>query len=159
MVKSPARVEVTPPSSISDNIEQKVLFVEHANKGELLAGLLQDKSVRRALVFARTKSQADRIARNLSRTGITVDVIHSNKTQSARQKALAAFDHGKVRVLVGTDIVARESMWTVSPMSSITRSGTIPKNYVTVSEDRPMGAGRYRFCHSAPRTRSLCFAG
>ncbi len=107
MVKSPARVEVTPPSSISDNIEQKVLFVEHANKGELLAGLLQDKSVRRALVFARTKSQADRIARNLSRTGITVDVIHSNKTQSARQKALAAFDHGKVRVLVGTDIVAR----------------------------------------------------
>lgn len=107
MVKSPARVEVTPPATVADAIDQKVLFVEHADKRELLAGLLRDESVRRALVFARTKSQADRIARHLSRSGITVDVIHSNKTQNARQRALAAFDHGKVRVLVGTDIVAR----------------------------------------------------
>jgi len=107
IVKSPSRVEVSPPASVSENIVQKVLFVEQVDKGELLNGILKDETISRALVFARTKHQADRIAQTLAHRGIAVDVIHSNRTQNARQKALAAFDRGKIRVLVGTDIVSR----------------------------------------------------
>lgn len=107
MLRHPATVAVTVPASVPGNIAQKVLFVEQMNKRALLTDVLQDKSVRRALVFTRTKHGADRITRQLSRDGISVEAIHSNKTQGARQRALAAFDHGRVKVLVATDIVAR----------------------------------------------------
>lgn len=107
IVTNPASVEVAPPTSVAVNIEQKVLFVDHENKYSLLTGILKDENVHRALVFARTKRQADRIRQQLSKNGITVESIHSDKTQSARQRALAAFERGRVKVLVGTDIIAR----------------------------------------------------
>ena len=107
MLKDPARVEVTPSASVSDNISQRVLFVEQAQKQALLSGVLKDKSVERALVFTRTKHRANRIMQQLSRQGISSDAIHSNKSQGARQRALAAFSRGSIRVLVATDIMAR----------------------------------------------------
>ncbi len=107
MLRNPSNVAVTPSASVSLNIEQKVLFVEQENKRDLLTDILQEEGVSRALVFTRTKHRADRILRQLSRLGISADVIHSNKTQNARQRALSAFDHGTIRVLVGTDIIAR----------------------------------------------------
>jgi ATP-dependent RNA helicase RhlE len=107
MLKDPSMVQVTPAASISGNIEQKVLFVQQIHKRELLTGVLKDESVERALVFTRTKRGADYIVRLLTRNGISADVIHSNRNQTERQRALAAFDHGKVKVLVATDIVAR----------------------------------------------------
>ena len=107
LLRNPAKVEVTPAASVSKNIEQKVLFVEREDKRALLANLLKDKSVTRALVFTRTKHRADRIARGLSSQGISAEAIHSNKSQGARQRALTAFHHGKVRVLVATDILSR----------------------------------------------------
>jgi ATP-dependent RNA helicase RhlE len=58
-------------------------------------------------VFTRTKHKADRIVRSLVREGLSADSIHSNKTQGARQRALAGFERGKTRVLIATDIVAR----------------------------------------------------
>ncbi|MFC1486033.1 DEAD/DEAH box helicase [Candidatus Latescibacterota bacterium] len=107
MLQEPVFIEITPAASVSGNIDQRVLFVEKMNKRDLLTGILRDGNVRRALVFARTKHQADRISRQLTSDGISADAIHSNKTQGARQRALAAFDRGRIRVLVGTDIVAR----------------------------------------------------
>jgi ATP-dependent RNA helicase RhlE len=107
MLKSPVRVVTSPPSSVSCNIDQKVLFVEQADKGLLLQEILKGKDVRRALVFTRTKHRAERLMRHLSRHGISTDAIHSNKSQSARQRALVAFDKGTITVLVATDIVAR----------------------------------------------------
>ena len=89
MLKNPARVAITPAASISDNIEQKVLFVEQANKRALLTDILRDKSIPRALVFTRTKHRANRIMQQLSTSGISADAIHSNKSQGARQRALA----------------------------------------------------------------------
>jgi ATP-dependent RNA helicase RhlE len=100
-------VEVTPSSSVSGKISQKVLFVRQSDKLALLATMLRDKSMARTLVFTRTKHKADRIVRSLSREGISADSIHSNKTQKARERALAGFVRGKIRVLVATDIVAR----------------------------------------------------
>lgn len=107
MLRDPAFVEVSPASSVSVKIDQKVLFVERADKFALLADFLKDRLTARTLVFTRTKHGADRVVRQLSSKGIPASAIHSNKSQSARQSALAAFDRGKVRVLVATDIVAR----------------------------------------------------
>jgi ATP-dependent RNA helicase RhlE len=107
MLHNPAKVAINAVASVSDNISQKVLFVEQMHKRALLTGILKGKSVHRALIFTRTKHQANRISQQLSKQGISADAIHSNKSQSARQKALAAFDRGHIKVLVGTDIVAR----------------------------------------------------
>jgi len=107
MLNNPVRLATAPPASISGNIEQRVLFVDQGNKGSLLTHILKGKDVGRVLVFTRTKHRANRIAMHLSTQGIRADAIHSNKSQSARQRVLAAFDNGRLRVLVATDIVAR----------------------------------------------------
>jgi len=107
LCREPQTVAVTPPASVSVNIEQRVMFVAKTDKRALLHDLLCDRSVRRALVFTRTKHGANALARQLARQGLNVDAIHSNKSQSARQRALADFDGGLVKVLVATDIVSR----------------------------------------------------
>jgi ATP-dependent RNA helicase RhlE len=107
ILKEPVRVEVTPAASTVEQVEQRVIFVEAADKAAVLAELLQDKAIARALVFARTKHGANRIAARLVRDRIGAEAIHGNKSQGARQRALEGFRSGKVRVLVATDIAAR----------------------------------------------------
>lgn len=107
ILKNPKRVEVTPESSTVDKIDQKVFMVEKANKLKLLKIMLQDKSVKSALVFSRTKHGADRIVRELKKVGIESNAIHGNKSQSARERALKSFKEGKINVLIATDIAAR----------------------------------------------------
>jgi ATP-dependent RNA helicase RhlE len=107
ILRDPARVEVTPAASTVERIDQRVFFVDAPNKRRLLATLLQDRTVSRALVFTRTKHGANRVAEQLSRGGIRADAIHGNKSQNARQRAIAGFRDGKIRVLVATDIAAR----------------------------------------------------
>jgi len=107
VLKSPVKVEVTPVSSTVERIDQRVLFVDHGNKRPLLAEVLRDPTISRALVFARTKHGADRITRDLARGKVEAAAIHGNKSQSARQNALERFRTGRVRVLVATDIAAR----------------------------------------------------
>lgn len=104
---SPEKVEVTPVSSTAETINQHLFFVEKPNKKKLLAAILQDKSIERVLVFTRTKHGADRVAKDLSRSGITAEAIHGDKSQGARQRALTNFKAGETRVLVATDIAAR----------------------------------------------------
>ena len=107
MLKNPVSVAMTPPATVAVKVDQKVLFVDQENKGSLLVDILQGIDVQRALVFTRTKHRADRVMRHLSRSGISADAIHSNKSQNGRQRSLAAFDNGRIRVLVATDIMAR----------------------------------------------------
>ena len=107
MLHEPVKVEVTPPASVSQQIDQQVLFVDQGAKREVLAQLLKREDVRRALVFTRTKRRANRVMKQLCSQGIAADAIHADKTQGARQRALTAFDRGRIKVLVATDIVAR----------------------------------------------------
>ncbi|HPF87206.1 MAG TPA: DEAD/DEAH box helicase [Candidatus Limiplasma sp.] len=107
ILNDPVKVAVTPVSSTVDTIDQSVYFVNKQNKIRLLIHLLKDPSMVSALVFSRTKHGADKIARKLTQAGIAADVIHSNKSQNARQRALDSFKSGQTRVLVATDIVAR----------------------------------------------------
>jgi ATP-dependent RNA helicase RhlE len=107
ILHDPVRVEVTPAATTVERIDQRVLFVDAANKRALLAEVLKDPAIARALVFTRTKHGANRVADQLARTGVRADAIHGNKSQSARQRALADFRLGRTRVLVATDIAAR----------------------------------------------------
>ena len=100
-------VEVTPAASTVETIEQSVVFIEKRQKLALLTHWLGETPWTRALVFTRTKHGADKVARGLIKAGIQADSIHGNKTQNARQKALARFKLPKPLVLVATDIAAR----------------------------------------------------
>ena len=107
IVREPVRVEAERAASTVDAVEQRVCFVEQADKRDLLVHLLKDPAVLRALVFTRTKHGADRVARHLHREGVTVQAIHGNKSQAARERALEHFKDGRTRVLVATDVAAR----------------------------------------------------
>jgi ATP-dependent RNA helicase RhlE len=103
----PVRVSVSPSTMTVEATEQAVYFVEKSNKPALLEHLLDDPSVTRALVFTRTKHGANRVVKQLARSRVQAEPIHGNKSQTARERALANFKSGKTRVLVATDIAAR----------------------------------------------------
>jgi ATP-dependent RNA helicase RhlE len=104
---NPMRVEVTPQATTVEKIAQSVYFVEKKNKRALLEHLLVDKAIRRVLVFTRTKHGANKLVQQLDQARIYAEAIHGNKSQTARERALANFKSGRTRVLVATDIAAR----------------------------------------------------
>jgi ATP-dependent RNA helicase RhlE len=99
--------EMTPPASVASRVDQRVMHVGRADKPGLLATILSDEPIDRALVFTRTKHGADKVVRNLAKGGITAAAIHGNKSQGQREKVLGAFRDGRVRNLIATDIAAR----------------------------------------------------
>jgi len=107
ILDDPVRVEVTPEKLTVERIVQRVLLVEKKDKPRLLAEILEDPEIERVLVFTRTKHGANRVVKQLDRVGIGAQAIHGNKSQGARQRALAAFKEGRTRVLIATDIAAR----------------------------------------------------
>ncbi len=107
LLSNPVKVEVTPPASTVDLIQQSMYYVEKMNKRSLLIHLLRDTTIETALVFTRTKHGADKITKDLSRAGIRAEAIHGNKSQNSRQSALQNFKSRKTRILVATDIAAR----------------------------------------------------
>jgi ATP-dependent RNA helicase RhlE len=107
ILREPVRVAVTPAEVVVACIEQKVFFVDNVDKRGLLFELLADPTLRRVLVFTRTKHAAKRLSCQLDKAGVTSEAIHGDRPQSGRVKALAAFRNGRVRVLVATDVAAR----------------------------------------------------
>ncbi|HEU0035152.1 MAG TPA: DEAD/DEAH box helicase [Kofleriaceae bacterium] len=107
LLKQPETVAVVPPATTAERVEQELYFVEKSDKRALLVDVLRDTAMRRVLVFSRTKHGANRIAEHLSKAGIGAEAIHGNKSQNARERALANFKAGRIRVLVATDIAAR----------------------------------------------------
>jgi len=107
LLRNPARVEVAPQGTTAAEIEQRLVMARLKQKRQLLSKMLADPAMSSVLVFARTKHGADRVVRDLERDGFEAAVIHGNKSQNARQKALNGFRDGSVRILVATDIAAR----------------------------------------------------
>ena len=107
ILHDPVKIEVTPVSSTAENVDQAVYFVEKTDKRSLLIHLLKSNEIESALVFTETKFGADKLCHALQRENIKVQAIHSNKSQSERQKALHNFKNKSIRVLVATDIAAR----------------------------------------------------
>ena len=108
LVRDPVQVMIEPEKPTVDKINQKIMFVEKANRDALLMHLLDTHPEwRKVIVFARTRHEADRVERKLRKTSSFVGVIHSDKTQNQRTRALDGFRAGKLRVLVATDIASR----------------------------------------------------
>jgi ATP-dependent RNA helicase RhlE len=107
LLRDPIEVAVTPIASTVEAVDQMVYFVEKDDKRKLLEWVLEDPRIKRAIVFSRTKHGANRIAKHLEQAGIPAAAIHGNKSQNAREKALAGLHDSSLRVLVATDIAAR----------------------------------------------------
>ncbi len=107
LLTNPVKVEVTPPASTVELIQQSVYFVEKQNKLPLLIQLMKDTKLENVLIFTQMKHSADKLAKSLNQAGIRTEAIHGNKSQNARQNALLNFKTHKTRVLVATDIAAR----------------------------------------------------
>ena len=107
LLVNPVKVEVTPASTAVERVDQKVYFVDRPRKKDLLVHLLADAGITRAVVFTRTKNGANRLGRHLEGARIAAEVIHGNKSQNARERALGAFKTGTTRVLIATDVAAR----------------------------------------------------
>ncbi len=107
ILRDPVTIKVAPQQPAAERIEQSVCFVPKAQKPALLTQLLDQKHVNRAIVFTRTKRNANDVTKKLLSTGFKADVIHGNKSQNARQRTLNAFRDDKLHVLVATDVAAR----------------------------------------------------
>ncbi len=107
LLKNPVRVEAAPPSTTAVEIKQGLVIARLKQKRQVLSAMLSDEKMKSVIVFARTTHGADRVTRDLERDGFNAAVIHGNKSQNARQKALNDFRDGSVRILVATEIAAR----------------------------------------------------
>ncbi|VAW19087.1 ATP-dependent RNA helicase RhlE, partial [hydrothermal vent metagenome] len=107
MINHPVEISVTPRNTTVDTVEQFVYPVDKKQKPHLLTQLIKDNQWNQVLVFCRTKHGANRLTRHLENNNIKAAVIHGNKSQGARTKALSDFKNGQVRILVATDIAAR----------------------------------------------------
>jgi ATP-dependent RNA helicase RhlE len=107
LLHEPERIEVTPPNTTVERIEQRVYRVPATHKRALLAHLITLGAWEQVLVFTRTKHGANRLAEYLEKHGLSAAAIHGNKSQNARTKALADFKANTIRVMVATDIAAR----------------------------------------------------
>ena len=92
---------------VASTVTHRVHPVSEARKGDLLTHVLKQEPVGQALVFCRTKHGSNRVGEHLERGGVKAAVIHGNKSQGARTRALDDFKAGRVNVLVATDIAAR----------------------------------------------------
>lgn len=107
ILTDPKRIDISNASLTAQNIDEQVMFVHRDNKNAQLFELLKDKDVERAIVFTRTKHTAEQLSKKLNTQKVSADAIHGDKRQNARQRSLARFRNGQVRVLVATDVAAR----------------------------------------------------
>jgi ATP-dependent RNA helicase RhlE len=103
----PVRIAIDRPSSPAAGISQAVYPITIDQKYDLLVAILKNVQVTSAVIFARTKDGADRVARTIQNAGLKAAVMHSNKTQAQRTQTMDAFREGKHHILVATDLVAR----------------------------------------------------
>lgn len=105
---SAIRVNVTSGTRSSDNVDQNIIRVKHnENKFDVLCNLVSEASFTKVLLFDETKRGVDRLSRQLKNSGIPSDVIHGNKSQNYRSRAIEHFKSGKTKILVATDVAAR----------------------------------------------------
>jgi ATP-dependent RNA helicase RhlE len=107
LLQNPVKVTVTPVSTAAELVKQSVYYVNKSDKRDLLRHVLNNNNIEHALVFTRTKRGADKVVKELIKSGIKAEAIHGNKSQGARERALKGFKNRTIRVLVATDIASR----------------------------------------------------
>ncbi len=104
-LRDPASHSVDSGEASPAQLDHHVFIVDTGHKAAVVAELASGAG--RSLLFTRTKHGARKLARQLSAAGIPAADLHANLAQGARDRNLAAFADGTVRVLVATDIAAR----------------------------------------------------
>ena len=107
LLTQPELIEVSERNKAAADIEQLIYMVDADRKRELTSYLIGSKNWQQVLIFTRTKLGAEALAKEMCKDGIKTQSIHGDKSQGAREKALAEFKEGKVRALVATDVAAR----------------------------------------------------
>ena len=130
ILSKPVEVEVAPRNATADRVDQEAFEVGQKSKRSTLSSMISKGKWSQVLVFTRTKHGANRLTTQLNKDGITALAIHGNKSQSARERALANFKANKVRVLVATDIAARGLDIVSLPYVVNFELPNIPEDYV-----------------------------
>lgn len=109
LLKDPEHIEIARTGQTAATIEQHLCSVTQGQKPQLLKALIDsfDPAPERVLVFCRTKSRVDSIYKNLKAAGLKVDVMHADRPQKARARALERFRSGAIQILVATDVMSR----------------------------------------------------
>ena len=107
MLHDPVNVEIARVGQTAETVEQRLVPVVQGQKVQLLSYLIAQDKPSRVLVFCRTKQRADSVAAALERTGLHVGVMHADRRQRDRERALADFRAGKLEALVATDVMSR----------------------------------------------------
>ena len=129
-LSNPVEINVTPKNAAAHTVEQVLHPVDKRRKSELLQHLVQLNSWSQALVFSKTKHGANKLTRDLAKTGVRAAAIHGNKSQAQRTKALEDFKRGKVEILVATDIASRGIDISELPMVINFDLPHVPEDYV-----------------------------
>ena len=109
LLKDPERIEIARTGQTAATIKQHLCSVTQGQKPQLLKALINsfNPAPERVLVFCGTKSRVDSIYKNLKAAGLKVDVMHADRPQKARARALERFRNGAIQVLVATDVMSR----------------------------------------------------
>ncbi|MDN4501506.1 DEAD/DEAH box helicase [Alteromonadaceae bacterium BrNp21-10] len=107
LLNDPKSVEIDAQNTAASQVEQIIYNVDADRKRELISYLIGSKNWQQVLIFTRTKIAADALAKEMCKDGVKTQSIHGDKSQGAREKALADFKSGQVRALVATDVAAR----------------------------------------------------
>ena len=112
LLTDPVTVEISRVGETADTVEEHLCPITQGQKTELLRALLETggaagEKPERVLVFCRTKHRVDDVSKTLKAGGVKVDVMHADRPQQARARALERFRDGKVQVLVATDVMSR----------------------------------------------------
>lgn len=108
IIENPLRINVSSGTKSSDNVDQNIIRIAKGeNKFDVLYKLVNEASFEKVILFAETKRTVDKLSQQLKEMGIQTDVIHGDKTQSYRSRAIRLFKSGKTKILVATDVAAR----------------------------------------------------
>ena len=109
MLHEPTMIEIARTGQTADTVEEHLCPVVQGQKVELLESLIRSfrPAPERILVFCRTKLRVDSVYAALNNAGFKVDVMHADRPQGARTRALTKFRNGTIQVLVATDVMSR----------------------------------------------------
>jgi ATP-dependent RNA helicase RhlE len=107
ILKDPKRVEVSPNSSTVLKVDQKVIFCKREDKFQLLRKILAKEERELVVVFTKTRNSADKVKEYLRAYRLASTVIHGEKSQEDRERALINFKGGSMKILIATDIASR----------------------------------------------------
>lgn len=108
LLETPERIDIAPEKITADHIEQRLHVADDlAHKHKLLRHLIDNREVRKAIIFSATKRDTDTLAVELKAEGHSVAALHGDMSQGARNRTIEAMRRGKIRLLVATDVAAR----------------------------------------------------